>query len=259
LPCLCSNPPGEKKKDAPQDAASQQSRAAPPALAAAAAAVPQRGAMIDRGKRLLAIVFLCVTAISSDGAFGQQEGKFTKIRLQLPATKESGKKSKQRVAIIMAGSARSFIFPMIHWSIKTNVIDALNAETVDIFVRVSTQDNIHGHGIKSANGVTFNLTSQFQGWLDEALKVIKPLKVEFTTLDGEPAEIERVFPTTPWPHANYHHSIFRAYDKRRYSMFFNRHMGYSMALDYANENGFEYDWFMNLRFDTGWASPMEPM
>jgi hypothetical protein len=36
-------------------------------------------------------------------------------------------------------------------------------------------------------------------------------------------------------------------------------MGYHMALDYSKKNGFEYDWFMNLRFDTGWAAPMEPI
>jgi hypothetical protein len=31
-----------------------------------------------------------------------------------------GRASEQRVAIVMAGSARSFIFPAIHWSIKEN-------------------------------------------------------------------------------------------------------------------------------------------
>eukprot|EP00935_MAST-01C_sp_MAST-1C-sp1_P001030 g1030.t1 len=159
----------------------------------------------------------------------------------------------------MAGGARSFIYPMIHWSIKSNVLDRLQAEHVDVFVRVSTQDNVHGHGMKSGNGVTFNLSPKFRGWLDAALKVINPLKVVYTTLEEEPAAMEAEFPSQPYPHPNFHHKIFRTYDKRRYSMMFNRHMGYHMALDYAKENNFEYDWFMNLRLDTGWVSPMEPI
>jgi hypothetical protein len=117
---------------------------------------------------LLGVAALLCAAQFADGegkGFGRQQG--TLIRLKSFATGGGAKKkSNQRVAIIMAGSARSFIFPMIHWSIKTNVIDALDAERVDIFVRVNTQDNVHGQGIKSANGVTFNLTDQFRGWLD---------------------------------------------------------------------------------------------
>jgi hypothetical protein len=142
----------------------------------------------------------------------------------------------------MVGAARSFILPMIHWSIKTNVIDALQSENVDVFVRVCTQDNVHGHGIKDANGITFNLSDSFRSWLDTGLEVINATQVEFTTLTDEPAAMEEEFPSEPWPSTNYHHNIFRTYDKRRYSMMFNRHKGYHMALKHAKANNFEYDW-----------------
>jgi hypothetical protein len=64
------------------------------------------------------------------------------------------KKQAARVAVVFAGSPRSFIFPRIHWSIKANLINAL-ADRVDVFARVSTQDNIHGDGI-GAEGITLN-------------------------------------------------------------------------------------------------------
>ena len=49
---------------------------------------------------------------------------------------------ESKVAIVFAGSARSFICAKVHWTIKVNLIDALESETF-VFVRVSTEDNIN--------------------------------------------------------------------------------------------------------------------
>jgi hypothetical protein len=40
-------------------------------------------------------------------------------------------------------------------------------------------------------------------------------------------------------------------------MFFQRYQSYMLAIDYAKQHGFEYDWFVMLRPDTAWGAPIE--
>ena len=49
-------------------------------------------------------------------------------------------KPKQKIAYIFAGSARSFVCPKVHWSIRINAIDAFGDDPY-VFVRISTDDN----------------------------------------------------------------------------------------------------------------------
>ena len=74
---------------------------------------------------------------AADEPFGRAEGQL--IRLHSPGKRSaaSAERRKTRVAVVMAGSARSFLFPLVHMSIKRNLIDALQAD-VDVFVRTTT-------------------------------------------------------------------------------------------------------------------------
>jgi hypothetical protein len=108
---------------------------------------------------------------------------------------------KRRVAIVMAGTPRSFVYPLVTWSIKKNLIDALGADGagVDVFIRASTQDNIHGKRSWGGNGAVINASTSAKGWLDDALRIIKPVATEFVTLAQEEAQVQNEFPAEPWP------------------------------------------------------------
>ena len=47
---------------------------------------------------------------------------------------------KPKIAFVFAGSARSFICPKVHWSLKSHLIDALNGDPY-VFIRIATEDN----------------------------------------------------------------------------------------------------------------------
>jgi hypothetical protein len=147
---------------------------------------------------------------------------------------------------------------LVHWSIKVNLIDALRAN-VDVFVRTSTEDNVHGAGISSA-GLVRQLAPSELDALKKALAVVKPVKVAYISAAEELKESQATFPSaSDNSAAGYWHEMFRRYDARRYSMFFNRHQVYKMATDHAAAQGFEYDWFVHARLDCGWVSPVEPI
>ena len=101
---------------------------------------------------LLAALLAATGARAATGAFGARQQVLIRLKDRpiRPTQALSGPKhadpSKKRIAVLFCGSPRSFVFPLIHWSIKVNLIDALQAN-VDIFVRTSLEDNIHGVGI----------------------------------------------------------------------------------------------------------------
>jgi hypothetical protein len=169
----------------------------------------------------------------------------------------TSEKSQLRVAVVLAGAPRSFVFPLVHWSIKKNLVDALHAR-VDVFVRTSTRDNIHGSDI-GANGVTVPISDVRIAELKEALKVLTPVSVQYVSPEEELLEYEKDYPAEPYPASGFYQSIFRKYDKRRYSMFFNRGKAYEMAMAHEQKEGFKYDYIANARLDALWLSPVEPL
>jgi hypothetical protein len=189
--------------------------------------------------RLLVAATLCLCCCGKRESFGSQEG--LKIRLKdapggqgaLQTGGASNARSDARIAVVMCGSPRSFLFPLIHWSIKVNLIDALQAN-VDVFIRTSIEDNVHGQGISSA-GLVRQLSKKELDALKVALEVIKPVKVAYVPAKQELEEMQAAFPSTKDLKApGYWHDIFRKHDPRRYSMFFNRHQVYKMATDHAS-------------------------
>jgi hypothetical protein len=177
--------------------------------------------------------------------------------VQSTSTAAAAPQGQLRIAIVFAGAPRSFIFPLVHWSIKKNLIDALDAK-VDVFVRTSMEDNVHGSGI-GANGVVVPISDVRVAEFKQALKVINPVDVQYVSPAKEIEECESAYPTEPWPAAGFYQALFRKYDKRRYSMFFNRAKSYDMAVAHEKKEGFKYDYVAHARLDALWLSPVEPL
>jgi hypothetical protein len=170
------------------------------------------------------------------------------VRRKTPKVASGAKRA--RAAVVLTGSARSFVFPLVHHSIKTNMIDALDAD-IDVFVRTTTEDNIHGTGL-GATGVHVKSSNEKLKDLAGKLEILQPVKIQYTTFATEEDEKNATFTSRL-------HQLYRKFDPRRYSMYFNRHMVYRMAVDYATENNFQYDWFVHARLDCAWVGPIEPL
>jgi hypothetical protein len=141
---------------------------------------------------LCAVVLLALLPkLGAQGAFGRIEGKSAYLVDGGTKLVHSGRKARERVAVVMTGSPRSFVFPLVYNSFKANLIDALEAD-VDVFVRVMTQDNIHGGGM-GAEGLIVNASDSMRKALEEALAVVNPVKVKYLTVAEEREEKERLF------------------------------------------------------------------
>ena len=172
-----------------------------------------------------------------------------------------------RVAFVIAGSPRSFIYPAVHESIRVNLISAFcPADTcsADVFVRVSLADNTHEiryRAVRDSKGIRIpgNVSDlplirhglvrllsdrvESQGTLSETWEDIGS--------SAEHQEMVTNFNTT-------RHFIFRTLDPRRYSMYFGRWADYQQARSYEREHGFEYSWFVHTRFDMAFGKPIQP-
>jgi hypothetical protein len=167
--------------------------------------------------------------------------------LIFPVTNNVPHAPKQKIAYIFAGSARSFVCPKVHWSLKLNVLDAFGGEAYS-FVRISTEDN---HNVRTGKGVIFS--PQYEDTdITEALKLLNPRTVEYFYLKNEEEEMKKYYPGVA-------HRVFRENDRRRYSMFFNRVMGYRLVLDYEKKNNMKFDWVVLIRLDAAWAAPVNPI
>lgn len=154
---------------------------------------------------------------------------------------------KQKIAYIFAGSARSFICPRVHWSLKFNAIDAFGGDPY-VFVRISTEDNLN---TKTGTGKIWTPKYQ-QNDIEEALKILHPRKVQYFSLQNQIEEMKRYYPGEA-------HEVFRNNDLRRYSMFFQRCMGYKLVQAYEREHHMTFDWVVLIRLDAGWSGPVLPI
>jgi hypothetical protein len=192
---------------------------------------------------ILGVALAVLAAGAAGGGFGKQEGAFVRL-------KDGSAAPRKRVAVVMHGSARSFLFPRVHASIKRNLIDALQAD-VDIFVRTTTQDNIHGKNIDAA-GLTLTYGIKTINQLQTALSHVQVTEVVYFNLTDDKERMESEFPAEK-------HQLFQEFDPRRYSMYYHRHMVYMMAKTYEKAHGFTYDWFVHARLDAAWGSPIDPV
>ena len=173
-------------------------------------------------RRLIPFLLLCLRCSHSND-FGLRQGVTEQLTDLHP-----------RVAAVFHGSARSFLLPRVHASIKRNLLDALDAR-VDVFVRTTTQDNVHGPNM-GAEGVFVNQSGSTVEFLQRALSHISPTQVVYFNLTDDHTHMLREFGDEN------DHEVFRSFDPRRYSMYFHRCLVYRMATAYAKEHGFEYDW-----------------
>jgi hypothetical protein len=152
-----------------------------------------------------------------------------------------------RIAYIFAGSARSFICPKVHWTLRLNVIDAFGGEPY-VFVRVSEEDNMN---TRTGRGQIWS-PQYGNSELNETLKILNPRKVRYFRLSEQEEEMKRNFP-------NPIHRVFRENDLRRYSMFYHRCMGYRLAREWEEEHGMRFDWVALIRLDAAWLEPVLPI
>jgi hypothetical protein len=154
------------------------------------------------------------------------------------------------IAYIFAGSARSFVCPKVHWSIRLNAIDAFGGDPT-VFVRISLEDNAN---TRTGDGKIFKpkYANDPKTDIEETLKILNPSIIEWFTLENQESEMKKHFPS-------FDHQIFRTFDQRRYSMFYHRSMGYRLVLKYESEHNMKFDWVVLIRLDTGWTGPVYPI
>ena len=157
------------------------------------------------------------------------------------------KVNKPKIAYIFAGSARSFVCPQVHWSIKANLIDALGGEPHS-FVRMSLEDN---KNVKTGTGIIFKPEFD-EREINETLKILNPDIIERFSYTTQVEEMKRLFPQPI-------HTVFRENDQRRYSMFYHRCRAYELMLNYEKENNIKFDWVVLGRVDAGWLEPLLPI
>lgn len=160
---------------------------------------------------------------------------------------EEEEEYKPKIAYVFAGSARSFVCPRVHWSIKAHLIDALGGDP-HVFVRLSLEDNVN---VKTGLGVLKNLDYDQQEVMS-VLKVLDPKRVDFFSFSNQSQEMQALYPEPI-------HRVFRENDLRRYSMFFHRCMAYRMVTDYEHANNMKFDWVVLVRLDAAWLEPVLPI
>jgi hypothetical protein len=151
------------------------------------------------------------------------------------------------IAYVFAGSARSFICPKVHWSIKSHLIDALGGNP-HVFIRLSLEDNVN---VKTGHGVLEKLD---YGEVDvmRIVSILNPRKVDFFSFSNQTIDMERDFPSPI-------HTVFRENDQRRYSMFYHRCKAYQMVLEYEQQHRMKFDWVVLVRLDAAWVEPILPI
>jgi len=178
-----------------------------------------------------------------------------------------------RIAFVFAGSARSFVAPAVHDSIRFNLILALCPSqrcVGDVFVRLSAADNNH-RGYDSV-GILRNESSLLVlRRIEAALQRLQTpggklivKRVDIGSSD-ESADMDAHLETLKgdWD-AQMRHKIYRHLDSRRYSMYFSRYLAFLMVVIEEEEisrmsgKPFKYDWVVHARLDAGWGEALMP-
>ena len=199
---------------------------------------------------LVTIITLLLCRITFDDHAGVPEVNQELHTLDLKSIfhiQANEKKHVPKIAYIFAGSARSFICPSVHWSIRSHLIDSLGGEPYT-FVRISNEDNVN---INTGHGTLWKpMYSSTE--LNETLKVLNPRAITWFSFANQ---IEEMKANYPGPE----HEVIRENDQRRYSMFFHRCMAYKMAQKYEKSHNIRFDWVVLVRLDAAWLDHMPPI
>jgi hypothetical protein len=158
-----------------------------------------------------------------------------------------------RVAFLFAGSIRSFIYPLVHNSIRQNLLlafcpddltrsDGTSHCTFDAFIRFSTADNQQA-GLNASGTLVYHTGESVMNITRLLRNVMSPptttghhpgsVMVKCVEVGGieEANEMDAVA-TEAGEVAGHKdlHELYRRLDGRRYSMYFNRWMVYQMAV-----------------------------
>ena len=156
-----------------------------------------------------AVVAAAAGNVEQDHNVGESHRHLEGGSLIIPATSAPSPPSitAAKIAYVFAGSARSFVCPKVHWSIRLNLIDAFGGDP-HVFVRLTNEDN---QNTKTGKG-KLQKPKYAEGEVEEALKILHPKEVEYFSLSNQLSEMQENYPGV-------RHDIFRANDLRRYSMF----------------------------------------
>ena len=178
--------------------------------------------------------------------------------------------AKYNAAFVFAGSARSFIEPFVHESIRFNLIHSFCPPKVCssvVFARVSLSDNVHqvGSGLALRNGSGITLAGDItqRPRIEFALnritklpssKRVVPLIVSWTEVgsESEKESMSKDFPS-------FRHRFFNQFDARRYSMYYNRYKSYQQIIEYERRNNMRFDWVVHARLDAIWGEAILPI
>lgn len=153
-----------------------------------------------------------------------------------------------KIAFVFSGSARSFNCPHVHWSIRSHVIDALGGDS-HVFVRMTQEDNLNYQ--RTGDG-QLEKTEFKENELIETIKVLNPKVVEQFSFRTQLEEMKRYY-------HGWRHEIYRKYDQRRYSMYFQRAMSYKMVTAHEKAHSMKFDWVVLIRLDAMWLDPLLPI
>ena len=180
-----------------------------------------------------------------------------------------------KVAFVFAGAARSFSFPIVHETIRRNLIHAFCAEgdrcVKDLFIRLSMADNMH---VAGTNAEGIHIAGSAGDWpaVKRALEKLHPLPASFARQDMREglcrlqhfqigsSELAREKQSAPFAQTSSpthdEHKIFRELDSRRYDMYYNRWAAFQMALKEERKHNATYDFFVHARLDALWGEPI---
>ena len=171
-----------------------------------------------------------------------------------------------RVAFVIAGSPRSFIYPAVHESIRVNLISAfcpIDSCVADIFARVSLTDNTHQNvygAVKDSKGIRVSgletdaplIRHGLTRLLADRNESQGTLSVTWVDIGSSAEHLEMIkhFNST-------RHQVFRELDPRRYSMYFGRWAVFQQARSYEKAQALRYSWFVHTRFDMAFGKPIQ--
>ncbi|CAM9671496.1 unnamed protein product [Ectocarpus sp. 6 AP-2014] len=186
-----------------------------------------------------------------------------------------------RVAVCLSGAVRSFVHPAVHRSIKSNLIESIEADgcAVDVFAYATREDTVPRHKQRENSDFTPNssdietamaiLAPARLVWHQEQAGIIPSCRAQATSsaesggdeawytteaVSGEDASGlgNGVWRPPPW-------QVYRADASRNlYWQLYKSLAAYRMALreEKRKGNGFSYDWIIRSRFDVAWIRPL---
>lgn len=149
--------------------------------------------------------------------------------------------SLTNVAFIFSGCARSFISPIVHQTIKQNLLEAFCPDiscTYDVFVRVSSNDNIHV-GVNSTGDLIIG-DDEYRRKINISLNTLKSRNGDLIIHSYEIGSDLENYNIENYNRKDFYHKIYRQLDPRRYSMFYSRWASHEMMKQHELKLGKPY-------------------